>query len=133
KVRTPLRVLVVEDHPDDRELLGLELKRGGFEPEISSAWESGPTRELLLERDFELVLSDHSMPGFSAAEALQLLQELQPGTPCIIVSGAIGGDAAVQLLQSGAVDYVNKNDLKRLVPAVKRALSDADARRAREA
>lgn len=130
--RTPLKVLLVEDNPDDRDLILLELRRSGYQTESASAWTRQETAAQLQQQDWQLVLSDHAMPGFSSAEVLELLQQEQPGTPCIIISGAIGEDAAVRLLQSGAVDYLNKNNLDRLGPAVQRALQAAEARRARE-
>ncbi len=130
--RVPLKVLLVEDHPDDRELILLELRRSGFDAESALVWTRQQTEEQLREHEWQLVLSDHALPGFSSAEVLELLQQEQPGTPCIIISGAIGEDAAVRLLQAGAVDYLNKNSLDRLGPAVNRALQIADARRARQ-
>lgn len=130
--RTPLRVLIVEDHPDDRDLILLELRRSGFSADSAVAWTRQDTETQLQKQDWQLVLSDHAMPGFSSAEVLELVQQEQPGTPCIIISGAIGEDAAVRLLQSGAIDYLNKSNLDRLGPAVNRALQITEARRARE-
>lgn len=130
--REPLKVLLVEDHADDRDLMLLELRRAGFSIESASAWTRADTESQLREQEWQVVLSDHAMPGFSAAGVLELLQQHQPQTPCIIISGAIGEDAAVRLLQAGAVDYLNKNSLERLGPAIRRALQIAEARRARE-
>jgi PAS domain S-box-containing protein len=124
-----LRVLVIEDSADDAELNLLELRRGGIPVEAQRVFTREATREALSGQDWDLVLSDHSMPGFSSHEVLELMGELDIDAPCIIVSGAVGEETAVQLLQDGAYNYVNKNRLYRLVPAVRRALQEVEARR----
>lgn len=126
-----LRVLLVEDSTDDAELNQLELQRTGFVVDSCRVETRETTLEALRSREWDLVLSDHALPGFSSHEVLELLDELSLDTPCIIVSGAIGEEAAVELLQSGAVDYVNKDKLYRLGQAVRRALREAESSRAR--
>ena len=126
-----LRVLLVEDSLDDAELNMRELRRQGFGIEAHRVDTREATLEALLAGGWDLVLSDHALPGFSSHEVLELLVENRIDTPCIIVSGAIGEEAAVQLLQSGAVDYVNKDKLYRLGQAVRRALREAESSRAR--
>src|SRR5690625_7531100 len=83
--REPLKVLLVEDHADDRDLMLLELRRAGFSIESASAWTRADTESQLREQEWQVVLSDHAMPGFSAAGVLELLQQHQPQTPCIII------------------------------------------------
>ena len=126
-----LRVLLVEDSSDDAELNQRELQRNGFIVDACRVETRDDTLEALRGRQWDLVLSDHALPGFSSHEVLELLEELALDTPCIIVSGAIGEEAAVQLLQGGAVDYVNKDKLYRLGQAVRRALREAESSRAR--
>ncbi len=123
-----LRVLLVEDSPNDAELLVLQLRRGGFVP----VWERVETEEEMnaaLDRQaWDAILSDHSMPCFSAPAALALLKGRSLDVPFLIVSGAIGEDAAVAAMKAGAHDYVAKDHLGRLVPALKRELRDARVR-----
>lgn len=126
-----LRVLMVEDSSDDAELNQRELQRSGFTVHGSRVETRDATESALRDESWDLVLSDHALPGFSSHEVLELLANLGLDTPCIIVSGAIGEEAAVQLLQSGAVDYVNKDKLYRLTPAVRRALRETESSRAR--
>jgi PAS domain S-box-containing protein len=126
-----LRVLLVEDSTDDAELNRLELQRNGFIVDACRVETRAATLEALQSREWDVVLSDHALPGFSSHEVLELLAELSLDTPCIIVSGAIGEEAAVQLLQGGAVDYVNKDKLYRLTQAVQRALRETESSRAR--
>jgi PAS domain S-box-containing protein len=128
-----LRVLLVEDSTDDAELNRLELQRNGFIVDACRVETRPATLEALQSREWDVVLSDHALPGFSSHEVLELLTELSLDTPCIIVSGAIGEEAAVQLLQGGAVDYVNKDKLYRLTQAVQRALRETESSRARRA
>jgi PAS domain S-box-containing protein len=126
-----LRVLLVEDSRDDAELNQLELQRNGFAVDSSRVETRDATLEALRGQEWDVVLSDHALPGFSSHEVLELLDELSLDIPCIIVSGAIGEEAAVELLQGGAVDYVNKDKLYRLGQAVRRALREAESSRAR--
>ena len=125
-----LRVLLIEDSEDDAELVLRALRRG-FEASSSRVDTYEAAREALFSQPWDVVLTDHAMPNFSSAGALELLQELRLELPCIVVSGAIGEEAAVTLMQKGAADYVNKDKLVRLGPAVTRALREAEARRAR--
>ncbi|MEO5959897.1 MAG: response regulator [Opitutaceae bacterium] len=117
----PLRVLIAEDNPADAELLVRELRRAGFEPE----WHRVETESDYLARindAFDLVLSDYDMPQFSGPRALELLQQSGREIPLIIVSGTIGEDMAVAAMKQGASDYLLKDRLARLGPAVLRAL-----------
>src|SRR5882724_1675351 len=124
----PLRVLLVEDSQSDALLLVHTLKRGNFDP----AWERVDTREAmqsnLEKRVWDLILADHSMPGFSAPEALELVKRRNLDIPFIIVSGHIDEDTATAAMRAGAHDYVMKDRLARLVPAVERELREADVR-----
>lgn len=129
----PLRVLLVEDDPDDAELIALELGRNGFRLSSERVQDRSATEAALARNSWDLVLSDHAMPGFSAHGVLELLATADAETPCIVISGAIGEEAAVSLLKAGAVDYVNKNRLHMLAPAARRALRESRERRARRA
>jgi PAS domain S-box-containing protein len=126
----PLRVLLVEDSVDDAELSLRELRRGGFSVQGNTVFTRADTVAALEAQDWDLILSDHAMPGFSSHEVLELLAERELDTPCIIVSGAVGEETAVQLLQDGAYNYVNKDMLYRLVPAVRGALQEVATSRA---
>lgn len=129
--RLPLRVLMVEDSPDDAELSALELKRQGFAVCYSRVDTLEAMTQALTGQTWDMILTDHAMPKFSSLEVLQFLQGHKPDLPCIVVSGAIGEEAAVALMRSGAVDYVNKSHLPRLGPSVTRALQEGESKRAR--
>jgi PAS domain S-box-containing protein len=90
-------------------------------------------RQALMAETWDVVISDHNLPRFSSAAALRVLRELEPDTPFLIVSGAIGEDAAVAAMQSGADDYLMKHSLKRLAPAIEHAIAAASERRQRRA
>jgi two-component system cell cycle sensor histidine kinase/response regulator CckA len=118
-----LKVLLLEDSSDDVELIVGELKKAGFEP----AWqrvEDEPGLLQALESPPDLILADFSMPALSAPRALELLRNTHPDIPFIVVSGSMGEDIAVQLLKSGATDYLIKDRLGRLGAAVRRAIGD---------
>ena len=130
--RTPLRVLIVEDSEDDALLILRELKRGGYEPLHERVDTPGAMQVALKKEDWDVVISDHAMPSFSAPAALRLLRESGwLDLPFIIVSGRIGEDAAVEVMKAGAHDYVPKDSLARLTPAIERELRDAEERRQR--
>jgi PAS domain S-box-containing protein len=125
-----LKVLLVEDDPNDAELVLRELRRAGFDPD----WRRVDTEEAFinsLSPVIQLILSDYSMPLFNGLHALKLLQEHDLEIPFIIVSGTIGEEAAVQAMRAGANDYLMKGNLARLGPTIVRELQEAENRRAR--
>lgn len=128
---TPLRVLIVEDSEDDLFLLLHELRKGGYAPEYVSVCTADSMRAALTERQWDVITSDYNMPGFSALAALNLLQESGLDLPFIVVSGKIGEDQAVAAMKAGAHDYVMKQNLSRLAPAIEREIREADERRRR--
>ncbi|HAJ57461.1 MAG TPA: hypothetical protein DCL35_06800 [Candidatus Omnitrophica bacterium] len=128
-VADQLRVLIVEDSSDDADLLAHELKRGGYEVE-SQRVDTEEGMALALERNiWDLIICDYSMPHFNAMAALVLLRGSGLDIPVIVVSGAVGEDVVVETMRAGARDYILKDSLMRLVPAVKRELLQAQARR----
>jgi two-component system cell cycle sensor histidine kinase/response regulator CckA len=126
----PLRVLVVEDSEDDAALLLLELRRGGYDVSHERVDTAPAMTAALDKQEWDLVVSDHSMPHFSGSAALSLLRGKQSELPFIFISGTIGEEAAVAALKDGAQDYLMKSNLTRLVPAVQRELREAGDRRA---
>jgi PAS domain S-box-containing protein len=130
--QTPLRVLMVEDQEDDAALILRELKRGGYAPDAVRVDCAEDMGRALDEHTFELVISDHNMPRFSAPEALELLHNRGLDLPFVIVSGSIGEDTAVASMKAGAHDYVVKDSLRRLVPVVQRELREATIRSERK-
>jgi PAS domain S-box-containing protein len=132
-----LRVLLVEDSENDAMLLLRELRRGGYQPlsqrvctpeDMEKALRSADARDEL----FQVVISDYYMPRFRAPDALRLLRELGYDVPFIVVSGKIGEDAAVEIMKAGANDYLTKENMSRLCPAIERELREAEVRRERE-
>jgi two-component system, NarL family, sensor histidine kinase UhpB len=128
--RRPLRALVVEDSEDDYQLLVALLSSAGYQVS-SRRVEDAPGMHAALENSWDIVISDHRMPRFSSMAALDLLKDTLVEVPFLIVSANIGEEAAVEALHAGASDYVLKDNLHRLVPAVDRALAAAESLRAR--
>jgi PAS domain S-box-containing protein len=127
----PLHVLLVEDSPDDATLVLLELQRGGFAVTASRADNAEATAAALAQREWDLVIADFSMPGFSGVEALALVRAGNADVPFVFVSGTMGEEAAVRAMKLGANDYFTKGNLGRLCPAIERELRDAATRRER--
>jgi len=128
---TPLRVLVIEDSEIDTELMLRELRREGFEPASERVETAADMRAALDARPWDLIVSDYALPQFGGTAALALFQERSLDIPFIIVSGAMGEERAVEMMKAGAHDYVLKNNLTRLPPAVRRELAAAEQRRIR--
>ena len=123
----PLRVLLLEDRQDDARLILHELRRAGFEP----AGERVETEADFLARldpAPDLILADYHLPGFDALLALRLVRERGLDVPVIVVTGALGDEAAVECLRQGAADYLLKDRLARLGQAVAQALEKKQAR-----
>src|SRR6266550_6057633 len=127
----PLRVLLVEDSAEDAELMLRALKAGGFDPVHERVETPAALRSALEGGTWDVVLSDYYLPELEAPAALALVRERAPDTPFLVVSGSMGEDTAVAAMKSGAVDYIMKDRLQRLAPAVERAIEDAAVRRDR--
>ncbi|MBN1313418.1 MAG: PAS domain S-box protein [Anaerolineae bacterium] len=127
---TLLRVLIVEDAEDDAMLLLRILRKGGYDPQYRRVDNGHDIQAALSEGEWDIVISDYSMPGFDGLSALRLCQGTGRDIPFILVSGTIGEEIAVSAMRAGAHDYLMKNNLTRLVPAVRRELQEAKIRRA---
>ena len=126
-----LRVLLVEDSATDAKLVVRELQRGGIVVEFERVETAEAMRAALGARPGDIVLSDWSMPRFSALAALAVLQETSRDLPFIIVSGTVGEDTDVEAMRAGAHDYVLKDRLGRLGPADEREIRECRERAAR--
>ena len=126
-----LRLVLVEDSEDDARLILRELRGAGFTVNAERVETPQALAQALSNGEWDLVISDHNLPQFSAPEALRLVKERARYVPFIIVSGSMGEDLAVAAMKAGASDYLVKGQLTRLAPAVRRELADAEQRRRR--
>jgi signal transduction histidine kinase len=124
----PLRVLLVEDSEDDADLVARQLRKGGYDPEITRVEDEVSMRVALADRAWDVIISDWTVPSFGALSALAIYREVGLDTPFLIVSGTIGEERAVEAMRAGARDVVLKDRLARLVPAVERELHEARLR-----
>ncbi len=126
---SPLKVLIVEDNLDDAALMAYALEQGG----CVVAYERVETGEALLaalnDHEWDIVIADYTLPRFNAMEALGIVRRHDISLPFIVVSGKVGDDVAVETMRAGAQDYVLKNNLQRLLPAVRREVAEAVLRR----
>lgn len=132
-VERSLNVLVIDDSEADAFLVIRELKKNWKNVTSRRVWDEVSLTSALDAQSWDLIISDHNMPSFDSLQALAIYHEYQLDIPVIIVSGVIGEDIAVTAMRSGAHDYIMKDNMVRLAPAVERELAEADSRRARVA
>ena len=123
-----LRVLIVDDAEDDARLVLHELRRAGYEPMHARVDDAGAMRAALDRVTWDVVLCDYLMPRFTMQGAMELLRLRGLEVPFIVVSGQIGEETAVAAMKAGAHDYVMKNNLSRLAPAIEREVREARSR-----
>jgi DNA-binding NarL/FixJ family response regulator len=122
-----LRILHLEDDPQDTELAYELLRSEGLSPQIDRISTMPAFRRALEQKGlYSLILSDYSMPGIDPIEAMRLARQLRPEVPFVFLSGTMGEETAIESLKMGANDYVLKQGIGRLVPAVRRALAEAE-------
>ncbi len=127
-VDSSIRLLNVDDNEDDAHLLRRHLKKS--ELSVHFEWVDDETSflEQLVKGDWDLIISDYSMPSFNGLRVLELVKEHRPEIPVIIMSGAVGEELAVETMRSGARDFILKNSRSRLVPAIIREITEARSR-----
>ncbi len=124
-----LRVLLVEDSPDDAALLVRALRKGGFTPSCERVETAAELQEALQQQGWDIIIADYSLPRFSALHALSIVHAAAIDLPFIVVSGKLGEDTAVEAMRAGAHDYILKENMARLVPAIRRELGEVRLRR----
>ncbi|MCM0081721.1 PAS domain S-box protein [Geomonas sp. Red32] len=129
-MKNQLRILIVDDSPEDAALIVHHLNKE-FTPHYRRVDTAPEMQEALDKEEWELVISDYLMPEFSGLAALQLLRDRGSDLPFIMVSGQLGEDVAVEAMRAGAQDFLIKDRLSRLIPAIKRELKEAQVRRER--
>jgi len=127
----PLRVLIVEDSPEDTLLIAAELQRGGLDPVYERVETAAALEAALVANKWDVIICDYSMPELTGAAALELYLRSGQDIPFISVSGSIGEETVAEMMKAGAHDHVVKSNLARLAPAVKRELRAAQERRER--
>src|SRR6187402_2787639 len=123
-----LRALIVEDVERDALLLVRELHRGGFEVAFERVETAEAMSAALGRQTWDIIISDYTLPRFSAPEALALMKGLQIDLPFLIVSGTVDEETALGAIRAGAHDFIAKGRLTRLIPAIERGLQEAELR-----
>jgi len=128
----PLYVLIVEDSESDAAMVARLLRRAGYDVRDERVETADEMRAALERQAWDVVIADYRLPQFDAPAALALLQQTGQDIPFIVVSGTVGEDTAVAMMKVGAHDYLMKDKLTRLAPAVEREIRDAQTRRERK-
>ncbi len=131
-MESTLYILHLEDNANDAELIHSILEANGLNCQIVLVDNREDFQTALDESNFDLILADYTLPSFDGISALQITQQKKPDIPFIFISGKLGEEVAIETLKNGATDYVLKNRLNRLVPALVRALQEANDRRERK-
>lgn len=122
-----LRILIIEDAPDDADLIVLELEHAGAEV-LHRRVDCAQELQEALDAPWDVIIADYVLPGFSGLEALEILKRRGVDIPFIMVSGKVGEDSAVEAMRAGAHDYLLKGSLARLLPAIRREMAEAKLR-----
>ncbi len=128
---TLLRVLNLEDSPEDSTLLRRYLSRQGFDLNFVPVFNEARFRTALEDSDWDVILADYTVPGFGAPDALKVLRQSGHDIPFIVLSSAVGEDVLASIMRAGAADFILKDQLARLVPAIEREMQEAANRRER--
>ncbi|WP_299577706.1 ATP-binding response regulator [uncultured Sunxiuqinia sp.] len=128
----PIKILHLEDTPEDSELVLMALKRDGWRIDYTRVDSEADFEKALQQASFDIILADYHLPGYNGIAALQLCAEHYPETPFIIVSGTLGEEIAVEMLKVGANDYLLKQNLQRLSPAIKQALAETELKKQKQ-
>ena len=123
-----LRVLIVEDAPDDAQLVVMQLEQGGFDVQFQRVDSAEAMRAALDCSHWDAIICDYIMPGFSGLQALEILKQNGSDTPFLMISGKVGEEAAAGTIRAGADDFLLKGSLARLVPALQRSIADSTLR-----
>ena len=126
-----LNVLIIDDSEDDVLLLVRELNKNGYVLQYERVDTREALEKALEQHHWQLVIADHTLPGFNSTDVLALVKKSGLDAPVIIVSGTIDESVAVSAMKSGAHDYIMKDRLARLIPAIERELRDVETRKAR--
>ncbi|MES9911732.1 MAG: response regulator [Candidatus Sedimenticola sp. 4PFRAG1] len=127
-----INILMVEDSEDEALLVEDALLQGAFEPHIRRVESEFEMRAAIEEQAWDLMLVDYLLPHFSAPEALRVYHSLMLEAPFIVVSGQVDEERAVEIMRSGAHDYISKQKLAFLVPTIERELAEAESRKQRQ-
>ena len=129
--KIPTRLLIVEDFEDDAFFLVRTLIAAGFDVDFKRVETASEMHQAIEEQSWDAIISDYQMPNFDGLGALRIYKEFALDIPFIIISGAIGEEMAVKVMKAGAHDYILKNNLARLVPAIERELQESRLRQER--
>lgn len=128
-MHSPLHLLIIDDSPDDAELLTLAVRRGGYDPEWKRVDTAETLMAALLEKVWDVAIADYNMPNFDGIAAVELVGRYANDTPVILVSGCMDDRVGTTAMNNGACDYLMKNNLSRLIPVLRRELSQAQQQR----
>lgn len=128
-MKKPVNILMVEDSRDDADLLSFELDRGKIDHKITRVWEIKKLESELKKPDWDLVICDYFLPGFTGVDAIKIISKRRPELPVILISGMVGEEKAIAVMKLGVKDYILKDNLNRLIPSVKREIHEFELRK----
>jgi CheY-like chemotaxis protein len=123
-----LSILIVEDSESDTELIIRQFQKANYDITYERVETDDQMMAAIEKQSWDLVIADYSLPEFNAPAALAILQKSGLDIPFVVVSGAIGEETAIEIMKAGAHDYIMKNNMSRLVPAIERELKEAESR-----